>query len=101
MKSVILDLHEQLKSGKVSPQQLVDNAKAIADKYAFTNSIITPVFKASEVPFDANNLLSCIPYSLKDNISTQGIVTTGGSKFLENYVPPYNSTVYGLLKVNG
>lgn len=101
MKSVILDLHEQLKSGKVTPQQLVDNAKALADKYAFTNSIITPIFKVSDVPFDKDNLLSCIPYSLKDNISTQGIRTTAGSKFLENYIPPFNATVYGILKVNG
>lgn len=101
MKSVILDLHEQLKSGKTTPEQLVANAKAIAQKYAFTNSIITPVFKASDVAFNPDNLLSCIPYSLKDNISTEGIVTTGGSKFLSNYIPPYNASVYGLLKING
>ncbi|XQP55647.1 MAG: amidase family protein [Mycoplasmoidaceae bacterium] len=101
MKSVILDLHEQLKSGKVTPKQLVDNAKALADKYAFTNSIITPIFKATEVPFDPNNLLSGIPYSLKDNVSTQGIKTTAGSKFLKDYVPPFNASVYGILKVNG
>ncbi|MBQ0045779.1 MAG: Asp-tRNA(Asn)/Glu-tRNA(Gln) amidotransferase GatCAB subunit A [Mycoplasma sp.] len=100
MKSIILDLHEQLKSGKVSPQQLVDNAKALADKYAFTNSIITPIFKAND-KFDPNNLLSCIPYSLKDNVSTEGIITTGGSKFLSNYIPPYNASVYGLLKNAG
>ena len=101
MKSVILDLHEQLKTGKVSPQQLVDNAKALSEKYKFTNSIITPIFKVSDVAFDKDNLLSCIPYSLKDNISTQGIRTTAGSKFLDAYVPPYNATVYGILKVNG
>ncbi|XQP55145.1 MAG: amidase family protein [Mycoplasmoidaceae bacterium] len=101
MKSLIIDLHEQLKAGKVTPDQLVANAKALADKYAFTNSIITPIFKTSDVKFDPNNLLSCIPYSLKDNISTEGIITTGGSKFLSNYVPPYNASVYGLLKING
>lgn len=101
MKSVILDLHNQLKTGKVTPQQLVDNAKALSEKYKFTNSIITPIFKVSDVPFDKDNLLSCIPYSLKDNISTQGIRTTAGSKFLDKYIPPYNATVYGILKVNG
>ncbi|MCQ3907705.1 MAG: amidase family protein [Mycoplasmoidaceae bacterium] len=101
MKSLILKLHEELKSGKVTPQQLVDNAKALSKKFAFTNSIITPIFKVSDAPFDKDNLLSCIPYSLKDNISTQGIRTTAGSKFLDNYIPPFNSTVYGLLKING
>lgn len=101
MKSVILNLHEQLKSGKVKPVDLINNAKALADKYSFTNSIITPIFKTSDKPFDPNNLLSCIPYSLKDNVSTEGITTTGGSKFLSKYVPPYNASVYGLLKING
>ena len=101
MKSLILDLHEQLKSGKTTPAQLVANAKALADQYAFTNSIITPIFKADDAKFDENNLLSCIPYSLKDNVTTEGIITTGGSKFLSNYIPPYNASVYGLLKNNG
>lgn len=101
MKSVILDLHEQLKTNKVTPQQLVDKAKVLADQYKFTNSIITPIFKVSDVAFDKDNLLSCIPYSLKDNVSTQGIKTTAGSKFLNDYIPPYNATVYGILKVNG
>ncbi|MCQ3908475.1 MAG: amidase family protein [Mycoplasmoidaceae bacterium] len=101
MKSLILDLHEQLKSGKVTPDQLVANAKALADKYAFTNSIITPIFKTDGTKFDEKNLLSCIPYSLKDNVTTEGIITTGGSKFLSNYIPPYNASVYGLLKING
>ena len=55
MKSLIIDLHEQLKSGKTTPAQLVANAKALADKYKFTNSIITPIFKASEVAFDKDN----------------------------------------------
>lgn len=101
MKSAIINLHNQLKSGKVTAKQLVDNAKALADKYAFTNSIITPVFKPSGFEFDPKNLLSHIPYSLKDNVTTQGIRTTAGSKFLSDYVPPYNATVYGILKVNG
>lgn len=33
-----------------------------------------------------------IPYSLKDSFNTKGILTTAGSKMLENYVSPYNAT---------
>lgn len=33
-----------------------------------------------------------VPLLLKDNLCTQGIKTTCGSKLLENYVPPYNAT---------
>lgn len=35
-----------------------------------------------------------IPFSMKDIYSTKGIKTTAGSKILENYIPPYNATVY-------
>lgn len=35
-----------------------------------------------------------VPFSMKDVYSTEGIRTTAGSKVLENYIPPYNSSVY-------
>ena len=36
---------------------------------------------------------SGIPAAIKDIISTQNIKTTGGSKILSTYIPPYNATV--------
>ncbi len=46
-------------------------------------------------------LLAGIPIGIKDNMCTQGIPTTCGSRILENFVPPYESTVTQRLKEAG
>ncbi|NET04348.1 MAG: Asp-tRNA(Asn)/Glu-tRNA(Gln) amidotransferase subunit GatA [Merismopedia sp. SIO2A8] len=43
-------------------------------------------------------LLAGIPIGIKDNLCTKGIATTCASHILENFVPPYESTVTQKLK---
>jgi aspartyl-tRNA(Asn)/glutamyl-tRNA(Gln) amidotransferase subunit A len=46
-------------------------------------------------------MLAGIPIGIKDNMCTQGIPTTCASRILENFVPPYESTVTQKLKDGG
>ncbi|OQA47180.1 MAG: Glutamyl-tRNA(Gln) amidotransferase subunit A [Chloroflexi bacterium ADurb.Bin325] len=42
-----------------------------------------------------------IPLAIKDTITTEGIRTTCGSRILENYIPPYQSTAMARLQQAG
>lgn len=42
-----------------------------------------------------------VPMTIKDVISTRGVVTTAGSRILENFVPLYNATVIDRLGAAG
>jgi len=42
-----------------------------------------------------------VPYACKDNYSTKGVKTTASSKILDDYIPPFESTVTKRLKNAG
>ena len=43
-------------------------------------------------------LLAGVPIAIKDNIHIKGEITTCGSKFLSNYIAPFDATVTHLLE---
>ena len=106
MDKSIEELHELLKSGKVTSDELVkeslERSHEIQEK---CNAFVTILDDASGVDV-TDHLLSGIPYGVKDNYSTKGILSTGSSNTLKDYVPFFNATAIehlnsvGAVKVN-
>ena len=96
----ILEIHDALVNKEVTPLELTlealkrakennDNAFEIILEEEAINKVKS--LEGKEVPKD--KLMFGIPYAAKDNFSTKGIETTGGSDILNGYVPLFDATV--------
>ena len=97
---MIEKLHEKLIKGELKSSDLVKESiaksKEFQDKY---NMYVTLLDNVEDVEI-TDSLLSGIPYACKDNFSTAGILSTGSSNILKDYVPFFDATVIKKLKEN-
>ena len=101
MNKSIEELHELLKEGKVTSKELIDESLKLSHELQDKcNAFVTILDDAKEVPI-TDNLLSGIPCGIKDNYSTKGILSTGSSNTLKDYVPFFDATAYLKLKEAG
>ncbi len=106
MNKSIEELHELLIAGKVTSEELIkeslERSHEIQEK---CNAFVTILDDAKPTKV-TDNLLSGIPYGVKDNYSTKGILSTGSSNTLKDYIPFFNATAInnlneaGAVKVN-
>lgn len=54
-----------------------------------------------EAGIDPENILAGLPIGIKDNIVTEGTLTTAASRMLEDFVPIYDATVTEKVKESG
>ena len=106
MDKSIEELHELLKSGKVTSDELVKESLERSHKIQEKcNAFVTILDDAKGIEV-TEQILSGIPYGVKDNYSTKGILSTGSSNTLKDYVPFFNATAIehldavGAVKVN-
>ena len=77
MNKSIEEIHELLKEKKVTSKELIEESLDLSHKLQKKcNAFVTIIDDAKETPI-TDNLLSGIPYGIKDNYSTKGILSTG------------------------
>ena len=85
-------IHEALVKGEVTSKELVEESlKKSHELQDKCNAFVTILDDAKEEKV-TENILSGIPFGMKDNYSTKGILTTGSSNTLKDYVPFFNAT---------
>ena len=101
MNLSIEKLHELLKNKEVTSKELIEESLKLShevqEKY---NAFVTILEDAKEMQV-TENLLSEIPCGVKDNYSTKGVLSTGSSNTLKNYIPFFDATAYERLKNAG
>ncbi len=101
MNKTIEELHELLVLGKVTKEELVK--EAIQKSYEVNkicNAFVTIIDNPKMYPV-TDDFLSGIPYGIKDNYSTAGILSTGSSNTLKDYVPFFTATAVKNLEKHG
>ena len=99
-EKTIKELKEELKEGKITAEDLYSKALRLAHYFQDDYNSFVTILDDTKVK-ERETLVGGIPYALKDNFSTTGILTTGSSNILKDYVPVYDATVYKKLKRAG
>lgn len=99
-EKTIKELKEDLKEGKITADDLYGKSLRLAHYFQDDYNSFVTILDDTKVK-ERETLIGGIPYALKDNFSTTGILTTGSSNILKDYVPVYDATVYKKLKRAG
>ncbi len=105
------EAHDLLRRHEISSVELTESVLAkMAESDGEVRAYITPTpdialehAKQADKVIAAGDIrpLTGIPVAIKDNICTRGVLTTCGSRILENFIPPYDATVVESLRQEG
>jgi aspartyl-tRNA(Asn)/glutamyl-tRNA(Gln) amidotransferase subunit A len=107
----IAEARDALKAGTVSARELAEAHIAAMEAARELNAFITETPDRALADADASDArrakgealgaLDGIPLAIKDLFCTEGVMTTAASHILEDFVPPYESSVSANLRAAG
>ena len=104
-KLPVHELLDLLDKKEITRKEIVEAyAKNMKEKEPEIGAFITDLSDEALKEVEDSNVegkYAGIPIGIKDNICTKGIKTTCASKMLENFVAPYDATVYEKVKAEG
>ena len=101
MNKNIIEIHKDLVEGRITSQDLIkESLKKSHLLQEQCNAFVTILDDAKPTCVN-DSLLSGIPYGIKDNYSTKGILSTGSSNTLKDYVPFFSATSIEKLEKSG
>ncbi len=101
MDKTIEELHEKLKNGEVTSQELIKESLQKSHELQEKCNAFVTILDDAEPREVTDDMLSGIPYGIKDNYSTKGILSTGSSNTLKDYVPFFTATAIENLEKHG
>ena len=101
MEKSIIELHDDLVNGKVTSDELVKESIELANDIQKKCNAFETIIDDAKGGKVTDDLLSGIPFAIKDNYSTKGILSTGSSNTLKDYVPFFDATAVENLYKHG
>ena len=96
-KLTIEELHQKLINKEIIPEDLVKESLELSNKLQESCNAFDLLIDNPTIYEVNDNLLSGIPYGVKANYSTKGILSTGSSNTLKDYIPFFDATAISKL----
>ena len=94
----IVELHNLLINKEITSEELIKEALTKSHEVNHKYNAFVTILDNAQPAEITEDLLSGIPYGIKDNYSTKDILSTGSSNTLSNYVPFFDATAVANLK---